>query len=86
MTRPGPVELTALSGETIVHAAAAKGHSLFVTASGKLYACGCNKFGAVGPAPQKKKEFVSSPVQVAGGTLGARSRTNKKPNEPNNYY
>ena len=70
--RRGPTFLALLSKETIVHAATGKAHSLFVTASGAVFACGCNKFGAVGSTPPKKHETAPKPVPVPGVTSVVR--------------
>ena len=66
--RFAPAKINALSKETIVRAATGKAHSIFVTASGAVFACGCNKFGAVGSTPPKKHESAPKPVPVPGVT------------------
>ena len=70
--RRGPTFLALLSKETIVHAATGKAHSLSVAESGAVFACGCNKFGAVGSTPPKKHETAPKPVPVPGVTSVVR--------------
>jgi alpha-tubulin suppressor-like RCC1 family protein len=55
VSRNGPVEVEALKKKKIVHAATGKAHTIFITDGGEVYACGDNKFGAVGPTPKAKQ-------------------------------
>jgi alpha-tubulin suppressor-like RCC1 family protein len=70
--RLGPTLVEGLSKETIVHAATGKAHTVFMTVSGAIFACGCNKFGAVGSTPPKKHESALKPVSVPGVSKAVR--------------
>lgn len=62
VTRPSPTVVKALEGYKIVNAACGKGHTLFLTDTGAVYACGENKMGQLGIGNQTPT--VMSPSKV----------------------
>jgi alpha-tubulin suppressor-like RCC1 family protein len=69
---PVPTQIAELCTIPIVQASVGEGHTLFLTADGKLFACGDNTFGQLGLGDQhdrSKPTFVKAPLaqQVAAG-------------------
>lgn len=63
-TRFGPERITTLKGKEITVASTGKMHSVFLTATGELFACGAGKTGAVGPAAKKGDSLTLTPIGV----------------------
>lgn len=62
VTRATPVIVDALKDYTIIDAACGKGHTLFLTDKGTVWACGDNKMGQLGIGSQSQN--VMSPSKV----------------------
>lgn len=66
VTRATPTQVTSLDGEKIVSAACGKGHTLFLTDKGVVYAAGENKMGQLGIGSQSPQVTTPTKVNYSG--------------------
>ena len=62
-----PKRIVALAGHRTVAVSAAWGHSLMVTASGKVFGCGCNLYGQLGLGDKQQRLVPTEGMALGSG-------------------
>lgn len=64
--RDDPTEVEALKGHTVISAACGRGHTLFLTSRGIVYAAGDNKLGQCGVGKSDAMILTATKVKYTG--------------------
>lgn len=67
--RDDPTEVEALKGQTVIGAACGRGHTLFLTSRGMVYAAGDNKLGQCGVGKNDEMILTATKVKYTGAPI-----------------